>query len=106
MDFMNDPQPGYDQRITTALITALQRDLNLPLGGLDPDVQLALKAVGEIIIWPNATAPPGYLLCDGSVYNTTVYPQLFRVLGVATLPSLTGTAPFTVAGIKPMIKAI
>jgi microcystin-dependent protein len=36
---------------------------------------------GEIKMWPTASAPSGYLLCDGTVYNITDYPILGPLLG-------------------------
>lgn len=36
---------------------------------------------GVIIAYAGATAPSGYLLCDGTSYSSTVYPNLFAVIG-------------------------
>jgi len=41
-------------------------------------------------MWPSTTIPSGYLLCDGSVYNTTTYAALYAVLGVNTVPDFRG----------------
>ena len=41
----------------------------------------AAGTVGEIIIWPDTDPPENFLLCDGSSYNTTVFSDLFAVLG-------------------------
>ena len=35
--------------------------------------------VGTIKPWPKATAPTGYLLCDGSAVSRTTYAELFAV---------------------------
>ena len=32
--------------------------------------------------------PSSYLICDGSVYNTSTYPTLFTILGINTTPNL------------------
>lgn len=37
-------------------------------------------------MWATTTAPSGYLLCDGSTYDSATYPDLFAVLGSTTLP--------------------
>ncbi len=37
---------------------------------------------GTVIAWPNGSAPSGYLICDGTVYPNTTYPELSAVLGV------------------------
>ena len=49
--------------------------------------------VGTIQMWPKSTAPAGYLLCDGSAYNTTTYAALYAVLNVGTLPDFRGVFP-------------
>jgi hypothetical protein len=41
---------------------------------------------GSITMWPTVSAPAGYLICDGSTYNSATYPSLFAVLGTTTLP--------------------
>ena len=45
---------------------------------------------GFIAMWCTTTAPTGYLLCDGSSYNTVTYAALFAVLGTGTLPDFRG----------------
>lgn len=37
--------------------------------------------VGMVIAYSNSTPPPGYLLCDGSEYTQTEYPELFSAIG-------------------------
>jgi microcystin-dependent protein len=37
--------------------------------------------VGSLQAYAGASAPTGWLLCDGTSYSTTVYPELFNVLG-------------------------
>ena len=46
--------------------------------------------LGAIQAFTIGTAPNGWLLCDGSTYDQTTHPELFAVLGVATLPDLRG----------------
>lgn len=36
---------------------------------------------GTVTYFANATAPIGYLICDGSLYSTTTYPELFNAIG-------------------------
>lgn len=38
---------------------------------------------GALLMWPTATAPTGYLLCDGAAYSRIKYRELFAVLGTA-----------------------
>lgn len=37
--------------------------------------------VGEVKIWPLATPPTGFLLCDGSAISRTTYANLFALIG-------------------------
>ena len=46
--------------------------------------------VGEVIMFPSLTPPANFLLCDGSTFNATAFPQLATVLGGNTLPDLRG----------------
>jgi microcystin-dependent protein len=36
---------------------------------------------GELKMWPTATAPVGYLLCNGALVSRTTYADLFSVIG-------------------------
>jgi len=47
-----------------------------------------LMPVGAIIAYYGLTAPTGWLLCNGSTFNQSVYPTLYTTLGSATLPDL------------------
>ncbi|MFZ9261593.1 MAG: phage tail protein, partial [Limnohabitans sp.] len=46
--------------------------------------------IGTVAAFLLGTAPAGWLLCDGSTYLQTAYPELFAVLGSVTLPDLRG----------------
>ncbi|MEM6699011.1 MAG: tail fiber protein, partial [Bacteroidota bacterium] len=49
--------------------------------------------IGTIQMWPTETAPSGWLLCNGSTFNTSTYPDLNSVLGGNTLPDFRGRFP-------------
>lgn len=57
--------------------------------------------VGSLQAYAGASAPTGWLLCDGTLYSTSVYPELFSVLGYTyggsgasfNVPDLRGRAP-------------
>jgi len=63
----------------------------------------ALVPPGVILPYGAATAPSGYLLCDGSAVSRTTYADLFSVIGTTygagdgsttfNLPHLKGTVP-------------
>jgi|GEM_PF-1107904 len=42
---------------------------------------VAAIVIGEVRIWPTATAPSGFLICDGSEISRTTYADLFAVIG-------------------------
>jgi hypothetical protein len=44
--------------------------------------------IGTVITYAGKTLPAGYLLCDGSAFDGTVYPELQKALGGTTLPDL------------------
>jgi microcystin-dependent protein len=49
--------------------------------------------VGEISMWATATAPSGYLLCDGTAVSRSTYSSLFAVLST-TFGTGDGTTTF------------
>ena len=60
------------------------------------------EAVGTVKLWPYATAPSKFLLCDGTLYALSAYPELAAFLGssyggdgVSTfgVPDFRGRAP-------------
>ncbi|MBS4772835.1 MAG: tail fiber protein [Proteobacteria bacterium] len=61
----------------------------------------ASNMVGEIRLWPSATAPKGWKICDGSSLLKTSYSALFSVIGTTYggsgnyfyLPNLKGRVP-------------
>lgn len=46
--------------------------------------------VGSAIPWPQATAPAGYLVCNGQSFNKTTYPLLAKAYPSGVLPDLRG----------------
>ena len=54
-------------------------------------VQFAGTPVGTMIMWATNTPPAGYVLCDGTVYANTAYPDLSAVLGL-TYGGVSGTS--------------
>ena len=51
--------------------------------GLDKGMTgtLGILATGTCVLFAGTTLPPEVLLCNGAVYNTSVYPNLFNVIG-------------------------
>ncbi|HEM8174879.1 phage tail protein [Providencia rettgeri] len=46
--------------------------------------------VGSAIPWPQATAPAGYLVCNGQSFNKTTYPLLAKAYPTGVLPDIRG----------------
>ena len=61
---------------------------------------------GEIKMWATASAPSGYLFCDGTGVSTTTYASLFAIVGYTyggsggtfNLPNFSGRMPIGVNG--------
>lgn len=49
--------------------------------------------VGSISMWYTGTAPTDWLICDGTTFSATDYPDLNTLLGGNTLPDLKGRMP-------------
>ncbi|MCG9534238.1 phage tail protein [Providencia huaxiensis] len=54
-----------------------------------PD-ELSDYPVGAPIPWPQATAPSGFLVCNGQSFNKTTYPILAKAYPTGVLPDLRG----------------
>jgi microcystin-dependent protein len=71
--------------------------------GVEEDWLTALVPAGTVSQTARATAPPGYLLCDGSAVSRTTYARLFDAIGTAygagnnsttfNIPNLQGRVP-------------
>lgn len=58
--------------------------------------------VGSIVIWFGTVPPPGWLLCDGSLFDAAEFPDLFSLLGANVLPDFTGMFPLGVSSSYPL----
>jgi microcystin-dependent protein len=68
----------------------------------------AAGLVGEIKMWGTASAPTGYLLCDGTAVSRSTYAALFAIIGTTfgagdttttfNLPDYRGRMPIGVSG--------
>lgn len=58
------------------------------------DRSSSVLPIGTIVMWPTATAPTGWLICDGQPITGDAYADLRTVLGGATtVPNLSGRFP-------------
>lgn len=58
-----------------------------------------VRISGEVEMWAGATAPAGWLLCDGSAVSRTTYAALFTVIGT-TYGSGDGSTTFNLPNLK------
>ena len=58
----------------------------------DPDLHCSGLPIGSVIWWSGLAEnrPAGFLLLDGSTYDTTLYPELYAILGTNVLPNYIG----------------
>ncbi|MCB0534685.1 MAG: tail fiber protein [Saprospiraceae bacterium] len=81
-------------------LTGVPDDQTLSLSGSTLSIQdgnsvnlSGLVPVGVIQMWPTATPPVGWLICDGSSFSAATYPELNTILGGTTLPNFKGRFP-------------
>lgn len=82
-----------DSIATGAVTSAKILDGTIVLGDLATVIQQALVPVGTITAYGGASAPTGWLLCNGDTFNATTYSSLNTVLGGNTLPDLRARVP-------------
>jgi microcystin-dependent protein len=78
--------------IPQSAVTDLESDLDA--------ITAMIAPIGSILMWPTGTAPTGWLICNGSTFNATTYPELNALLGGNTLPDLRDRVPVGVSGTK------
>lgn len=68
---------------------------NSGVGAWEPVFQMPRTAppIGSIMMWPTATPPTDWLICDGGTFSATDYPDLNTLLGGNTLPDFKGRMP-------------
>lgn len=54
----------------------------------DNDAPSDNAPIGSVFAYYGSTSPDGYLICDGSTFDTSLYPDLYLFLGSDTLPDL------------------
>ncbi|MEL7603169.1 MAG: tail fiber protein [Bacillota bacterium] len=62
------------------------------------------RMTGEMLLWPGAAAPEGWLLCDGAEVSRTEQAALFAVIGTA-YGSGDGSATFNLPNLKGRVAA-
>lgn len=68
---------------TNSVTTAKIVDETITLAKLAAEVTAKIVPIGAVVSYPAATAPTGWLLCDGSQISRTTYADLYAVIGTA-----------------------
>ena len=61
--------------------------LSAAVATLTAEIEKRGVPVGHLSSYPINKVPAGYLVCDGSTYNTDMYPDLYEYLGTNVLPN-------------------
>ncbi|MEO1437400.1 MAG: tail fiber protein [Bacteroidota bacterium] len=87
-----------DQKIDKLNLNGTLLEISLEGDGEnDQTVDLSsLIPIGTIQMWPTNTPPTGWLLCNGSSFAGSTYPELQALLGGTNLPNFTGRFPLGV----------
>ncbi|RKZ81251.1 MAG: hypothetical protein DRQ35_00530, partial [Gammaproteobacteria bacterium] len=86
------PTADYVQAVFEVLDTNTLKILDqavLDLTGTGASIAEDRSPLGTVIMNVSTTPIAGYLLCDGSAFDTALYPDLFALLGSNTTPNLT-----------------
>lgn len=68
---------------------------------VDAQTSSAGVAVGSVVMWAgSATAPTGWLVCDGKSYSQSQYPELYDVIKLIYTPAGTPSADFCVPDLQ------
>lgn len=78
----------FTQMFYTTANAKTDRNGHLKVSGISDD--LSDYPVGAPIPWPQATAPTGFLVCNGQSFNKTTYPLLAKAYPTGVLPDLRG----------------
>jgi len=79
LELMCNPD-NWDTR-GTATVDYARDKANEMLEGILIDVIIPVMPVGVQMLWPTATPPAKWLICDGSAVSRATYAALFAVLG-------------------------
>lgn len=84
-----------------AVYVLITKDFMLAVGTVVPSAGIGgggVLPVGGILQWPTATAPAGFLACDGAAFVAVTYPLLYAVLGTNVTPDLRRRVPMGLGG--------
>ena len=92
------------QLATDAVITAKIQDGAVTAAKLDPAAVSVLMPTGSIMSFAGASAPTGYLLCDGAAISRSTYSTLFGVLAT-TYGSGDGSSTYNIPDLRGRVIA-
>jgi microcystin-dependent protein len=95
----------YEKTMMSKIVNFEDKDSNPNEGYIYRDIRPFLNLagggvpVGSIMSYGGASAPSGWLLCDGSAINRTIYATLFEVIGT-TFGEGNGSTTFNLPNLK------
>ena len=92
------------QLATDAVITAKIQDGAVTAAKLDAAAVSVLMPIGSLMPYVGASAPTGYLLCDGAAISRTTYATLFALVGT-TYGSGDGSSTFNIPDLRGRVIA-
>ncbi|MEQ4655702.1 phage tail protein [Providencia manganoxydans] len=81
-----DPSTFKIAKLFSTLNTTSDRNGHLKITNVS--TELSDYPIGSPIPWPQATAPTGYLICNGQQFNKTMWPLLAKAYPSGVLPDL------------------
>ena len=91
-EFSIESRINLDVNEVTVKATNFVNTSNVPVG----------VPIGSIMMWGSTSAPDGWKLCHGGTYDINIYPELYAVLGTATLPDMRGRFPLGASTTGPI----
>jgi microcystin-dependent protein len=92
------------QLATDSVITAKIQDGAVTAAKLDSAAVSVLMPTGSLMPYAGASAPTGYLLCDGAAISRTTYATLFALVGT-TYGSGDGSSTFNIPDLRGRVIA-
>ncbi len=92
------------QLATDSVITAKIQDGAVTAAKLDAGAVSVLMPSGSLMPYAGASAPTGYLLCDGAAISRTTYATLFALVGT-TYGSGDGSSTFNIPDLRGRVIA-
>lgn len=93
------PLPLGNENVTRANHRALVEKIDDEIPTDEEITAIARRMAGEMVMWPVAAAPEGWLLCEGQAVSRATYADLYALIG-DTYGAGNGTTTFNLPNLK------